>query len=70
MVCRREITREDVGGREQGDTREVDVINVQDVIRCLKKEEKKGGRRGRGPRMSTLSDLTFRLPPLPDQSPC
>lgn len=49
MVCLREITREDVGGRELDGTREGDVINAQDVFLCLKKGRRKkegGGREG------------------------
>lgn len=67
MVCLREITREDVGGRELDGTREGDVINAQDVFLCLKKgrRKKEGGGGGR-PRICTLPACLL----LPDQSPC
>lgn len=65
MVCLREITREDVGGRELDGTREGDVINAQDVFLCLKKgRRKKEG----GGRETTHMHAACLL--LPDQSPC
>lgn len=68
MVCLREITREDVGGRELDGTREGDVINAQDVFLCLKKGRRKKEGRGEGgrPRICTLPACLL----LPDQSPC